>query len=195
MVSYKYTPIRFKDQWKNFPQRRIPFLDWFRQWKPCLSAKVDLHGLEAKIADLSRDKLAEIIADCGSEDEFEGFTLDDLEPNICNSIWQANNTFLIEDWREGDHERPNLQFTAKPGLTDMAELPDDLEPISFFKLFLNRLTLKQSHRKQIDMLTVSLSEMELHWVSGVSAREWKFYFRCDYYEPVTKDGDTVHYMY
>ena len=100
MVSYKYTPIRFKDQWKNFRQRGIPFLDWFRLWKPCLPKKGDPHGLEVKMVDLRPDELAEIIADSGSEDEFEGFTLDDLEPNICNNIWQANNTLLIEDWRQ-----------------------------------------------------------------------------------------------
>jgi len=59
-------------------------LDWFRLWKPCLPKKGDLQDLEVKMVDLSPDKLAEIIADSGSEDEFEGFTLDDLEPNICN---------------------------------------------------------------------------------------------------------------
>ena len=56
----------------------------------------------------------------------------DLKPK---NIRQANSTFLIMDWREGDSERPNLQFTATPGLTDMAKLPDDPKLTDFFNLF------------------------------------------------------------
>ena len=84
------------------------------------------------MAALTPDDLAEIFADSGSEDEFEGFTLDDLE---ANNIRQANDGLLIEDWTEGDRNRPNLVFTATPGLTDMADLPDQPEPIDYFGLF------------------------------------------------------------
>ena len=81
------------------------------------------------------DELFEIFNDSGSEDEFEGFELEDGSENIVREQFDG---LSIENWTEGDREPTALAFTATPGLTAEATLPVDPQPIDFFHLFFHQ---------------------------------------------------------
>ena len=75
--------------------------------------------------------LDEIFAE-GSDYEFEGFDLDDVE-----TIPQPNGPNLVtnDNWVAGDQNPTPLNFTGIPGL--LKEIDDVTSPIEFFELFID----------------------------------------------------------
>ena len=77
------------------------------------------------------DDLAEIFLNSDSEDEFEGFGLQDLEevePPV------EFDNFDVTDWRRGDRPEPELEFRATPGLRLGTDLGDG-KFLDSFELF------------------------------------------------------------
>ena len=72
----------------------------------------------------------EIFNDSGSEDEFEGFDPEDVEENVIQPQFYG---LSIENWIEGDRKPMALLFTATPGLTAIAMLPDEPQPIVYIQ--------------------------------------------------------------
>ena len=77
------------------------------------------------------DNLAEIFLNSDSEDEFEGFDLQDLEEVEPPVVF---DNFIVADWRRGDRPEPELEFRATPGLRLGTDLGDG-EFLDYFKLF------------------------------------------------------------
>ena len=86
------------------------------------------------MANVDDDEFIELFNDAGSEGDFEGFTLQDLEEDDARQPFQELHE---SNWVEGDRERPAFDFRSTGGLSDhaSAELPPDAEPIDYFRLF------------------------------------------------------------
>ena len=77
------------------------------------------------------DNLAEIFLNSDSEDEFEGFDLQDLE-EVGPPVEFDN--FDVAHWRRGDRPELELEFRATPGLRLGTDLGDG-QFLDYFKLF------------------------------------------------------------
>ena len=78
------------------------------------------------MANVDDDEFIELFNDAGSEGDFEGFTLQDLEEDDARQPFQELHE---SNWVEGDRERPAFDFRSTGGLSDhaSAELPPDAE--------------------------------------------------------------------
>ena len=85
------------------------------------------------------DDLFKIFTDSRSEEEFEGFDPKDQEENVV----QPQFSSLFENWVEGDREPTALPFSATPGLTAIATLPDEPWPIDYFSLFFHHTEFEE----------------------------------------------------
>lgn len=82
------------------------------------------------------DFFNELLHDSDSEGEFEGFDLNEIEPELeTNNVDDDNSTFLMENWVVGDRDPGDLQFTGTPGLNADLNIDDELTVGNYFSLF------------------------------------------------------------
>ena len=72
--------------------------------------------------------------DSDSEEEFEGFDLDDLDENR-DEISRAES-FSMDNWAEGERDPVDLNFASYAHCTQ--PIDDSFEPVDFFNLFLSQ---------------------------------------------------------
>ena len=115
------------------------------------------------------DELFEILNDSGSEDEFEGFDLEDWDENIVRPQFDG---LSIENWREGDREPTALAFTATPGLTAEATLPENPQPIGYFVLFFYQTDLEKMSEETNRYANNFLEKIKVLWKRKPHGRKW-----------------------
>ena len=91
--------------------------------------QLDNEELRRVSADL-RDIYSELFMGDDSDEEFEGFTLSDINDNDSDNEESSSDT-----WIAGDRVPTELNFSGSSGI--QAPIPDNPEVIDFVKLFFN----------------------------------------------------------
>jgi hypothetical protein len=106
--------------------------------KPRFDCVVNVYNMAANVDDdvlpENRDLFNEIFNDPESEDDFDGFLVDDIEDgpeNVANPLDPLHNSH----WKNGSAQPSDITFTAHPGITPDL-LPDTPSYLDFFHLLL-----------------------------------------------------------